>query len=134
MTGVPVLTEDTALLMEEAALEAAFATASARDLVARLAAAGIAAHPVTTVAALMTDPVARARGLSVTQEVPGAGACTMPGVSPRLSDTPALPGHPPHRPGGDAREVLASVGLDGQLEALERAWVIRATDLPAAWP
>jgi crotonobetainyl-CoA:carnitine CoA-transferase CaiB-like acyl-CoA transferase len=89
---------------------------------------------VTGLAELMADPVARARGLSVTQEVPGAGACTMPGVSPRLSDTPALPGDPPHRPGEDAREVLASVGLDGRLDALERAWVIRATDLPAAWP
>jgi crotonobetainyl-CoA:carnitine CoA-transferase CaiB-like acyl-CoA transferase len=115
-------------------LQDAFAAASAPGLVARLASAGIAAHPVTGIAALMTDPVARARGLSVTQEVPGAGACTMPGISPRLSDTPALPGHPPHRPGGDAREILAAAGLDGRLDALERSWVIRATDLPAAWP
>jgi hypothetical protein len=58
----------------------------------------------------------------------------MPGVSPRLSDTPALPGHPPHRPGQDARAILASVGLADRLDDLERSWVIRATDLPAAWP
>jgi crotonobetainyl-CoA:carnitine CoA-transferase CaiB-like acyl-CoA transferase len=132
VTGMPEVADPGAA--GEKALEAAFATASAQDLVARLASAGIAAHAVTAIAGLMTDPVVRARGLSVTQEVPGAGACTMPGVSPWLSDTPALPGHPPHRPGGDAREVLAAVGLDGRLEALERSWVIRATDLPAAWP
>ena len=35
----------------------------------------------------------------------------MPGVSPRLSDTPALVGHPPHRPGEDAGRVLAMAGL-----------------------
>jgi crotonobetainyl-CoA:carnitine CoA-transferase CaiB-like acyl-CoA transferase len=89
---------------------------------------------VVPIAEVMADPVARRRGLSVTQEVAGAGSCTMPGVSPRLSDTPALVGHPPHRPGEDAGKVLASVGLADRLDALERRWVVRATDLPAAWP
>jgi crotonobetainyl-CoA:carnitine CoA-transferase CaiB-like acyl-CoA transferase len=78
--------------------------------------------------------VVRARGLSVSQDVAGVGSCTMPGVSPRLSDTPALAGYPPRRPGEDARQVLASVGLADRLDALERGWVVRATDLPAAWP
>jgi crotonobetainyl-CoA:carnitine CoA-transferase CaiB-like acyl-CoA transferase len=89
---------------------------------------------VVPIAEVMADPAARERGLSVTQEVAGAGSCTMPGVSPRLSDTPALVGRPPVRPGESAREVLASVGLAGRLDALERRWVVRATDLPAAWP
>jgi len=118
----------------EGALEAAFATGGAADLAARLAGAGIAAHVVVPLAELMTDPLVRARGLSVTQEVAGAGACTMPGVSPRLSDTPALAGHPPRRPGEDARQILASVGMADRLDELERGWVVRATDLPAAWP
>jgi crotonobetainyl-CoA:carnitine CoA-transferase CaiB-like acyl-CoA transferase len=82
----------------------------------------------------MADPVARTRGLSVTLQVDGAGSCTMPGVSPRLSDTPALVGHPPVRPGESAREVLAAVGLDGRLDTLERRWVVKTADLPAAWP
>ncbi len=116
------------------ALEAAFATGSAQDQVARLAGAGIAAHVVVPIAELMADPLVRARGLSVIQEVAGVGACTMPGVSPLLSDTPALAGHPPRRPGEDARQVLASVGLADRLDELERGWVVRATDLPAAWP
>jgi crotonobetainyl-CoA:carnitine CoA-transferase CaiB-like acyl-CoA transferase len=89
---------------------------------------------VVPITGVMGDPVARERGLSVTMEVPGAGSCTMPGVSPRLSATPALVGHPPHRPGADAEPVLASVGLADRLDALQRRWVVRATDLPAAWP
>jgi crotonobetainyl-CoA:carnitine CoA-transferase CaiB-like acyl-CoA transferase len=118
----------------EHALEAAFAAAEASSLVTRLTDAGVAAHVVVPVAELMIDDRVRARGLSVTQQVDGVGSCTMPGVSPRLSDTPALVGRPPGRPGEDATEVLASVGLADRLEALERGWVIRATDLPAAWP
>jgi crotonobetainyl-CoA:carnitine CoA-transferase CaiB-like acyl-CoA transferase len=118
----------------EEALEAAFAAADAADLVARLAAAGVAAHAVVPVGELMTDSVVRARGLSVTQQVDGVGSCTMPGVSTRLSDTPALVGRPPRRPGEDASEILASVGLADRLDALERGWVVRATDLPVAWP
>lgn len=118
----------------EKALEAAFAGVSAADVTRRLTEAGIAAQVVTTVAALMTDPVARARGLSVVQDVPGAGQCTMPGVSARLSATPARVGRPPSRPGADAGRVLASVGLAGRLDALERAWVVRSADPPPAWP
>jgi crotonobetainyl-CoA:carnitine CoA-transferase CaiB-like acyl-CoA transferase len=115
-------------------LEVAFAAAAADDLTARLAAAGVAAHPVSSLADVMADPVNRARGLSVTQDVPGTGPCTMPGVPARLSATPARPGHPPRAPGADAGEILAGAGLGDRLAALERAWVIRATDLPAAWP
>jgi crotonobetainyl-CoA:carnitine CoA-transferase CaiB-like acyl-CoA transferase len=133
VTGEPGIAESAGAALERA-LEAAFARASASEVTGRLQEAGIAAHVVVPIAALMTDPVARARGLSVTQEVAGAGRCTMPGVSPRLSGTPALVGHPPHRPGEDAREVLAAVGLDGRLDALERGWVVRASGLPAAWP
>ena len=133
VTGAPdVATSAGAALT--AALEAAFSLATAQELISRLAGAGIAAHAVVPVAALMTDPVVRDRGLSVTQEVAGVGRCTMPGVSPRLSDTPALVGHPPHRPGEDARQVLASVGLADRLGALERGWVVRSAGLPAAWP
>jgi crotonobetainyl-CoA:carnitine CoA-transferase CaiB-like acyl-CoA transferase len=118
----------------EQALEAAFAERAAREVTARLQAVGIAAHVVMPVAEVMADPVARDRGLSVTQEVAGAGKCTMPGVSPRLSATPALVGRPPVQPGESAKEVLASVGLADRLDALESRWVVRATDLPAAWP
>jgi len=133
VTRQPDLAQRTGAALETA-LEAAFAADSAQAMVARLTDAGVAAHAVVPVGDLMSDPLVRARGLSVTQEVAGVGSCTMPGVSPRLSDTPALAGHPPHRPGEDARQVLASVGLADRLDALERGWVVRASDLPAAWP
>jgi crotonobetainyl-CoA:carnitine CoA-transferase CaiB-like acyl-CoA transferase len=115
-----------------AALEAAFAGSDARTVVDGLTGAGIAAHVVVPIAELMTDSLVRSRGLSVTQPVVGAGDCTMPGVSVRLSDTPARVGRAPGRPGEDAQEVVAGLGL--RLDALERGWVVRATDLPAAWP
>ena len=133
VTRQPELARRTGAALE-AALEDAFAADTAQAVVARLADAGIAAHVVVPIADLMTDAVVRARGLSVSQDVAGVGICTMPGVSPRLSDTPALAGNPPRRPGEDARQVLASVGLADRLDALERGWVVRATDLPAAWP
>jgi crotonobetainyl-CoA:carnitine CoA-transferase CaiB-like acyl-CoA transferase len=118
----------------ERALEAAFAGTQARALVSRLGGEDIAAHVVVPIAELMTDPHARSRGLSVTQHIAGVGDCTMPGISVRLSGTPAKVGRPPRRPGEDAKRVLAAVGLADRLEALERAWVVRTTDLPAAWP
>jgi crotonobetainyl-CoA:carnitine CoA-transferase CaiB-like acyl-CoA transferase len=132
VTGDPGLASQEGKALEQA-LEAAFAATSAHELTRRLQQAGVAAHAVLPVAEVMADPVARARGLSVTQEVDGAGSCTMPGVSPRLSATPALVGAPPVRPGESAREVLAGAGLEGRLAALERRWVVRTTDLPPAW-
>jgi crotonobetainyl-CoA:carnitine CoA-transferase CaiB-like acyl-CoA transferase len=118
----------------EAALERAFAADHANAIAGRLSDAGIAAHVVVPIAELMTDDVVRARGLSVTQDVAEVGPCTMPGISPRLSATPARLGHAPRRPGADAKAVLASVGLGDRLDELDRAWVVRASDLPAAWP
>ena len=133
VTGLGEIAELTGAPLEQA-LEAAFATENAAGIVARLIGGGVAAQVVVPIADLMTDRGVQARGLSVTQQVEGLGSCTMPGVSPRLSDTPARVGSPPRRPGEDARTVLASVGMADRLDALERGWVIRATDLPAAWP
>ncbi|HEY2509116.1 MAG TPA: CoA transferase [Streptosporangiaceae bacterium] len=115
-------------------LAAAFATQSAAIVVDRLTAAGVAAHLVVPLAELMTDEVARARGLSVTQHVTDVGSCTMPGISTHLSETPAAVGAPPRQPGADAPAVLATVGLAGRLDELDRGWIVRATSLPAAWP
>jgi crotonobetainyl-CoA:carnitine CoA-transferase CaiB-like acyl-CoA transferase len=133
VTGLEDLASHTGPALERA-LAGAFKTECADGVVRRLTAAGVAAHRVVPLAELMTDAVVRARGLSVTQEVPGAGNCTMPGVSPRLSATPARVGRPPGQPGADAEAVLAVAGLAGRLAELDRGWVVRATGLPAAWP
>jgi crotonobetainyl-CoA:carnitine CoA-transferase CaiB-like acyl-CoA transferase len=125
VTGVAAVTGD--------ALAVAFAGDTAEHHVRRLTDAGIAAHAVVPLPELMTDELVRARGLSVTQHVEGVGSCTMPGVSPRLSDTPARVGSPPRRPGSDAKAVLTAVGMADRLEALDHAWVVRTSDLPPAW-
>jgi crotonobetainyl-CoA:carnitine CoA-transferase CaiB-like acyl-CoA transferase len=117
----------------EAALAARFAAEPVRDMASRLEQAGVAAHRVVEVAELMGDEGVRKAGLSVTQEVEGAGACTMPGLSFHLSGTPARLGDPPQRPGADAPAILAELGLGDRLAALERAWAVRVSDLPPAW-
>jgi len=138
LQDIPALAEvtglETAAASSEASLADAFAADDADVIVGRLTAAGIAAHVVVPIAGLMADDLARARGLSVTQDVAEVGRCTMPGISAHLSDTPAKAGHPPRRPGADAKAVLAGVGLADRLDELDRAWVVRSTDLPAAWP
>jgi crotonobetainyl-CoA:carnitine CoA-transferase CaiB-like acyl-CoA transferase len=123
---------DRAALAEVAGV-AGFADADLADLRPRLAAAGVAAHRAVPVAELMVDEEVRRRGLSVTQEVDGVGPCVMPGVSPRLSDTPVRVGAPPVRPGSDAAAVLAEIGLADRLPELRRGWAVRTDDLPAAW-
>lgn len=117
----------------ERALEAGFAERTAAECVACLRRAGISAQVVVSLAELMVDATVRARGLSVTQEVTGAGPCTMPGLSVHLSDTPMRLGQPPGRPGADAAAILAELGMAEELPRLERAWVLRASDLPPAW-
>ncbi|MBO0692976.1 MAG: CoA transferase, partial [Acidimicrobiaceae bacterium] len=83
----------------EKELEAAFRKDRAVAWVERLRAAGIAAHPNTTIGELMTGELARARGLSITQDVDGAGPCVMPGISVHLQDTPARVGQISGPPG-----------------------------------
>jgi crotonobetainyl-CoA:carnitine CoA-transferase CaiB-like acyl-CoA transferase len=117
----------------EQALEAVFACGATDAWVQCLRRAGLSAHAVVPIAELMTDPIVRDRGLSVTQEVEGVGACTMPGLSVHLSDTPMRLGDPPRRPGSDAAAILRDLGIEDDLPALEKAWVLRASDLPSAW-
>jgi crotonobetainyl-CoA:carnitine CoA-transferase CaiB-like acyl-CoA transferase len=117
----------------EQALEARFAELPAAVWVDRLRQAGVSAHAVVPVAALMVDPWVRSQGLSVTQTVEDAGEVTMPGLSVRLSATPMRLGSPPRRPGADAMSILRELGMAEALPALTRAWVLQTSDLPSAW-
>jgi crotonobetainyl-CoA:carnitine CoA-transferase CaiB-like acyl-CoA transferase len=117
----------------EQTLEEDFFHAAAAVWVERLTKVGIAAHEKVTVAELMADPTVRRRGLSITQEVEGVGAVTMPGLSVHLSGTPMRLGDRCHQPGADARAILTDLGLVEQLQTLENAWVIQTKNLPPAW-
>jgi crotonobetainyl-CoA:carnitine CoA-transferase CaiB-like acyl-CoA transferase len=117
----------------EDALESRFAAEPVDAVVSSLEEIGVAAQPVVEVAELMEEAGVRARGLSVTQEVEGAGPCTMPGLSVHLSGTPARVGEAPHRPGADAPAILSEIGLGERTSELERSWAVRVSDLPGAW-
>jgi crotonobetainyl-CoA:carnitine CoA-transferase CaiB-like acyl-CoA transferase len=108
----------------ESALETRLASKTVAEWTPRLLAAGIGAHRVEQLEALMQDAWAREHGLSVVQNIEGVGEMTMPGVAARLSRTPLRVGAPVRPPGADAPQILASVGLGERLEALLDAGVI----------
>jgi crotonobetainyl-CoA:carnitine CoA-transferase CaiB-like acyl-CoA transferase len=114
-------------------LETSFKQQTAAEWVQRLRDHGLSAQVRVPVAELMQDAYVRKRGLSVTQEVDGIGATTAPGLPVRLSRTPMRLGDPPRRPGSDAAAILQELGMQEAVAKLERAWVLQASDLPAAW-
>ncbi len=117
----------------EKTLEARFAEDSVQAWVTALVGAGIAAHENVAIEDLMVDPAAQRRGLSITQDVEGAGVCVMPGVSVHLSDTPARVGATPTQPGSDAAEILDEIGIGDRLANLETNWIVKTHDLKPAW-
>jgi crotonobetainyl-CoA:carnitine CoA-transferase CaiB-like acyl-CoA transferase len=127
--------EDVSLSAEDLAsmLEERFVALPSGVWAERLRAAGIAAQAVVPVAELMLSKEPRQRGLVVEQMVDGVGKTTSPGLSIRMSGTPLRVGAPPRQPGSDAAVILREVGMDGELEALERRWALQASNLPPAW-
>ena len=73
---------------------------------------GIAAHALTSVQALMSDPWVIQHGLSTTRIHEGIGAVTAVGPSPRLSLTPVRPGNPVRPPGADTKSVIENLTLE----------------------
>ncbi len=108
----------------EAALEARFAARPLADWMSALAAAGVGAHPVISVAQLVQDPWVVAHGLTITRPHRDGDMITTIGPPARLSRTPAVPGRPVSPPGGDAAEVLADIGLADRLADLVARRVI----------
>jgi crotonobetainyl-CoA:carnitine CoA-transferase CaiB-like acyl-CoA transferase len=119
------------------ALERALAQRIADDTVdawvARLTGAGIGAQPcVLDLDALMQDPLVVSRELSLTRAHDEIGPVTTCGPAPRLSRTPIRVGQPASKPGADAYDILAEVGLtDGEVAALIDAGVVRVDGVMA---
>jgi len=107
-----------------AALEILFARDTRDAWVARLQAAGIGAHAVSTIAEVMALPYARERGIFLERDHPDGGRIATIGPIPRLSRTPLDPGRPA-RPTMDGPEVLAEVGLGALVERYLETRVIR---------
>ena len=109
----------------EADIEERFAKESVDHWVSTLTALGIGAQPcVPEVRRLMDDPWVQAHGLSITRDHENFGPITTNGAVPRLSRTPVRPGRPAPRPGSDAGEILASIGMAGELDRLVRERVV----------
>ena len=135
--------------------DARFATATARsthhealdDLIARwtgrhtladlerqLAAVGVPATRIFTIADIFGDPHYRARGSIAAAPDDDLGTVAMANVVPRLSATPGAVRHAGHRVGQDTRQVLRDLlGLaDAQIEALAQRGVIAGAAAPGA--
>ncbi|HEU0169401.1 MAG TPA: CoA transferase, partial [Chloroflexota bacterium] len=118
---------------EEAALEAAFRQRPADDWVRQLQEAGVGAHAVVRLQDLMDDAWTREQGLSIRQVSEEAGEVAMPGLAVNMSRTPPELGAAVRQPGADGKAVLERLGLANHTEALEEAWALQTTRLPAGW-
>jgi len=109
----------------EKALEERISGLGVDALVASLQKADIGAGRILLdMNALMDDPLAVSRGLSVTREHDEIGPATTTGPAPRLSATPVAVGRPAPKPGSDAAAILAEIGRGGEVERLLRERVI----------
>ena len=128
LEGVPGLeaiagcTDDVALA---AALEAALAQQPAAHWVEALRAADIGATGLGAIRAMMDDPYATGRGLSLTREHHGLGLVQTTGPAPMLSGTPLRAGRPAPAPGADSADIIAELGLDARLAALIDSGAVR---------
>ena len=117
----------------EAALEGRIAEQPVATSVERLTAAGFGAHRVTAVSEMMADGRAGERGLALAREHEIVGLVETTGPAAHLSRTPLVAGRPASRLGGDARAILAEIGLGADYERLLRDGVI-ATGVEPALP
>ncbi|NUZ04694.1 CaiB/BaiF CoA transferase family protein [Piscinibacter koreensis] len=100
------------------------------DLESVLAAAGVPATRIYTIADIFADPHFAARRSIVEAPDDALGGVAMATVVPRLSATPGAVRHAGHRVGQDTRRVLAGVlGLSNErIDALAAAGVVTCDD------
>ncbi|HEY2594026.1 MAG TPA: CoA transferase [Chloroflexota bacterium] len=102
----------------EASLEALFRSAPVAAWVDRLTRAGIGAQRLVGVDELMHDRWVTDHGLSITRPYDTGERVTTVGPAARLSRTPVQPGRPTPTPGADARDILADLHREHQLDDL----------------
>lgn len=105
-------------------------TIPARELEARLNAAGVPASRVFTVADVFDDPHFRAREMLTEAPDEALGTVTLASPVPKLSDTPGRIRHAGHGAGHDTAQVLRDwAGLDDEaIEALAARNVVKLAD------
>jgi succinyl-CoA---D-citramalate CoA-transferase len=98
--------------------------------------AGVVCAPVYSAADILADPYFRERGLLVDHHDEVHGAMTVPGVVPRLSDTPGgIRSAARWTPGADTAAVLSELGVGEQeLATLRERGVVTTSDQrESAW-
>jgi crotonobetainyl-CoA:carnitine CoA-transferase CaiB-like acyl-CoA transferase len=120
--------------IRERALERLFLTHGTDEWVTALQTAGVGAHATVELRDLMLEPLTESLGLSIAQISDDAGPVRMPGLAGRMSRSRLRIGEPARQPGADAQAVLSAIGIGDRVDYLARAWALRTTDLPPAWP
>lgn len=111
----------------DAMVEAWTSQRDAAEIVARMQEAGVPVAKVYTIADIFADPHFAARGMLAKVPHPRLGEVVLPGIVPRLSDTPGEIREAGHLLGADTDAVLAeTLGLgEERIAALRQAGVIR---------
>jgi crotonobetainyl-CoA:carnitine CoA-transferase CaiB-like acyl-CoA transferase len=115
---LPVLLEKEGLAGLAGSLEAVFRSRPVAEWEALLHAHGVAAHAFRSIAQVMDDDIAIARGLSVTREHPGLGSGREVGQIVRFASRPDLTLPPATAPGWHTRQILTEMGRAAELEQL----------------
>ena len=105
----------------DAAIESWTSTRTVADVLAAMAVARVPAGKVYTAKDIHEDPHYRARGMIVRQVTSDGWSLDVPGVVPKLTETPGTLRSPAPRLGEDTEAVLRELGFDEQAIATLRA-------------
>ena len=134
--GRPDLADDPALASNDgrvrsnALLDAAITAWTSQrtmdEILARLDTADVPAGRIYSVADIVEDPHYAARDMILSTELPGDVTVKMPGIAPKLSDTPGVVKWPGPTLGQHTDEVLAGLGLQaGDIAQLRRSGAVQ---------
>ncbi|MBR0729717.1 CoA transferase [Bradyrhizobium japonicum] len=136
VVGRPDLADDPALASNDgrvrsnALLDAAITAWTSQrtmdEILARLDAADVPAGRIYSVADIVEDPHYAAREMILSTELPGDVTVKMPGIAPKLSDTPGAVRWPGPTLGQHTDEVLKGLGLQaGDIAQLRRSGAVQ---------
>jgi crotonobetainyl-CoA:carnitine CoA-transferase CaiB-like acyl-CoA transferase len=126
----PALGTNPGRVQRNAEIDAAIAAWAARhstaDVLARLEAADVPAGRLYSVADIVADPHFQARGMIQTMTLPTGEAIKVPGIVPKLSETPGEVKWTGPVLGQHSAEVLADLGYNtDEIEALKASGAVR---------
>jgi crotonobetainyl-CoA:carnitine CoA-transferase CaiB-like acyl-CoA transferase len=112
----PAFAHNDGRVAQVALLDAAIAGWTSNNTIeavlAALELAGVPAGRIYSVADIVADPHYQARGMILSSELPGGIKVKMPGIVPKLSDTPGRVNWPGPALGAHTLDVLAELGFD----------------------